>query len=119
MFRVGDDVRVEGDTWFRGATGYVRDVDAMSGTLLVELEEYGQRVQRGLLLPFTPSEVVSVRCQHTRVTEDTLRAYIDRRWFEVDPPYCDDCKEWLYPDDLLDGTIRVYVGEPRGAGVEL
>lgn len=115
-FRIGDDVQVRGDTWFAGATGYIRDVYPESGTLMVELEGYGVRVRRGLVLPFAPSEVIATRCQHPNVPEADLWAYVERRWSDYEPPYCPDCHEWLYPDDQGDDTLRVYVGEPRGAG---
>lgn len=116
-FRVGDDVQVQGDAWFRGATGYVQDIEPESGVLMVELEEYHGRVKRGLTLPFAPSELIATRCQHPNVAEAELWAYVSRRWSDYEPPYCNDCHEWLYPDDQGDATLRVYVGEPRGAGM--
>ena len=116
-FRVGDSVKVEADTWFAGATGMVKDVYPESGTLMIELEEFGKRVPRGLVLPFAPSEVIPTSCQHPQVSEAELRRYINTRWdWNVVTPICPDCHEWLYAEDSMDGSIRIYVGEPKGAG---
>lgn len=117
-FRVGDDVKVTSpDTFFGGAAGWVRDIYPVTGTVMVELEEWGTRVPRGLVLPFASSELASVRCQHPTIGDDQYRAYIDRQSWLTGALHCPDCGEWLYPDDL-DGSIRVFVGEPRGAGME-
>ena len=115
-FRIGDDVKVQGDTWFAGASGHVDDVVPDIGTLMVELEDYGGRVKRGLILPFAPSELVSVRCQHPQVSDAELWGYVSRRWY-AEALRCPDCNEYLFPDDQGDDLLRVYVGEPRGAGM--
>lgn len=107
-FRLGDIVRVEGDTWFGGATGYVDQVYP-SGTLMVELLAYKGIVQNGLTLPFAASELVAISCQHSRLSEAELRHSTELK--------CTDCHEWVYPFDDGEG-LRIYVGEPPGAGAD-
>ena len=117
-FRVGDDVRVRpnADSWFANAEGTVMEVYEESGTLMVRLVSSKRgHLPNPLTLPFGPSELEATRCQHPQIGEGELRAYLDRRW-EGLTPLCPDCKEWLYAEDDNAGGIRIYVGEPRGAG---
>lgn len=57
MFHIGDIVQVQGDSWFAGATGWITDIVPDVETLMIELDEYGRKVPKGLILPFAPSEV--------------------------------------------------------------
>jgi len=117
LYRIGDAVRVVGDTWFYGATGYIAQVFPDAGSYFVRLEHHGVLIRDGLTLPFAPSELEATRCQHPRVSEAEMQTWIDRR-MDTDPPRCYDCNEDLYPDDAT-GDIRVYVGEPKGAGASM
>lgn len=120
-FRVGDPVRVEGDTWFAGAVGQVADVYPESGTLMVRLERWSETGRRVVMvpatLPFAPSEIAPTACQHPLVNESILRGWLARKEWSEDPPHCPDCESYLYPALLDSGALRVYVGEPPEAGL--
>ena len=120
-FRVGDPVVVEShETWFAGAVGQVADVYPESGTIMVRLERWSENGRKVVMepatLPFAPSEIAPRSCQHPLVNESILRGWLARQEWSEDPPSCPDCGERLYPALTDSGALRVYVGEPKGAG---